>query len=221
MKKIANTQYFCRGKVNWKATYILMIGISLLWAVILFIPRSGSNEKNVYFYLLLACGLGLDLLIFYSASLRQWSKTWIKDGFVFSDLAFGLFPLSKKMMLSEVKEVCYLYTGVISRKKTDYPNSAKIRELKKQMEDKIAVGFASGNPEGTLLFENDKYRLPVHCGNLLLKGDNGVTLTVALDVVLNIASFKEIKKFVYFLPKNTTRTWRLKKITVHTSGSSY
>lgn len=221
MKDISNAQYFYRGKVNWKACLILIFSISLLWAIILFIPRPGNTEKNKYFYLLLCIGAGLDLLILYICSLRQWSKTWIKDDVIHSDIAFGLFPLSKKMSLNEVKEVCFVYNGSISRKKTAFPNSIEINQIKEKIAEKIDAGFITRKLLSATSVEDERYYLPVHCGCLYLKGDADAVISVRLNVVLNRANFQEVKKFLSFLPEKALYKWRFGKINVHTIGTSY
>lgn len=221
MKDISNAQYFYRGKVNWKVCIMLMFSISLLWAIILFIPRSGNIEKNKYFYLLLYIGAVLNLLILYICSLRQWSKTWIKDGIIHSDIAFGLLPLSKKMSLNEVKEVCFVYNGSISRKKTDSPNSIEINKMKEKIAEKIDVSFITRKLLSATSVEDERYYLPVYCGCLYLKGDANAMISVRLNVVLNRANFQEVKKFLSFLPENAVYKWRFGKINVHTIGTNY
>jgi len=221
MKDILNAQYLCRGKVNWKAGFIIIIFVSLIWALILFIPRPGNPEKDKYFYILLGIGIGLDLLILYVCSLRQWSKTWIKNGVIYSDIAFGLIPLSKKMPLDEVKEVCFVYNGVITRKKTDNPDSTQIKEMKDKIGKKIDASFLAQKPLSSTSIDDEIYNLPVYCGPLYLISNSSPVMQVRLDVVHNKANFKEVKEFLAFLPENVLYTWRFGQVGVHTIGSSY
>jgi len=123
--------------------------------------------------------------------------------------------------MNEVREVCFVYNGVITRKKTGNPGSAQISEMKDKIGEKLDAEFAAGKLLPSILLDDGKYRLPVNCGMLYLKSKAGAEMSVRLDVVLNRAKIQEVKKFLKFLPENTVYTWRFGQIGVHTIGSSY
>jgi len=181
MDKPENARYLCRNRLDWKVVFILIFGISVLWAVVLFIPRRGNPEKNEYFYLLLFSGLGIDLLILYSSLLRRWAKTWIADGVVHSDFASRLLvPVSKRMELAGVMEVCFIFNASLHRKKLAYPNSRTFKQLKSRLAEKIDALVTSRQLTEYASLDDDKYSFPAYCGRLILKGGNHQTLPIDL-----------------------------------------
>ena len=214
--------YLCRSAVNWKGTFILMLLLSALWALVLFLPRQGGGEKDSAFFLLLLCGLGLDFLILYSGLLRSWTRTWIEDGVIFSRVKSRLaLPKSGKMRLDEVVEACFVYNGWIGRKKLDSPNSKQLREMKARMAEKIDEHFASRRLESPVSVSDERYDFSMFCGSLFLKDSKGAQLQIDAQVVLDRANFKEVKKFLSFLPADLAYAWRIGKVRVRSSGSGY
>jgi len=199
------TMYLCKNKVYWKWLIFFILGISILWSCVLFIPRSGISEKDVYFFILLALGLGMDLLFVYAGLLRQWSKVWIQDGIVYSRTAHqGLIPLNGQMPLAEVTEVCFVYNGRIDRKNTAYPN---LKEMKIKMAAQIEPIISSHQIKSPIILQNSKYYFPARCGTLILRNSTGKKLRVNLQMIFYQANMSEVKKFISFLPKNIKYTW--------------
>lgn len=226
MVKPEKVQYLCRNKVSWKVTLIMIGAISLLWALVLFIPRTGAragaDERNSYFYILLSLGLGIDLLILYSSLLRRWAKTWIVDGVVHSDFATRLlFPLSREMALRDVREVCLVYNASLKRKTTDYPNAKAFRQMREELAGRIDSLVGSGNISSAVSLEDGKYSFPAYCGRLILKDAEGRSLPVDLNLTLYRANLKEVGRFLSFLPPETRRGWRFGRVSIWTKGSMF
>ena len=222
MGKSGNVQYECRNEVSWKATLILVFAISSLWALVLFIPRPGHDERNKYFYLLLAIGLGIDLLILYASVLRRWAKTRIIEGVVHSDLSSRLLlPLSGEMPLRDVRELCFIFNASLQRKKLDYPNSKAFKRMKEELARLIDALVASRNLSSPVSLRDDKYDFPAYCGRLVLRNDNRGHLSVDLNLTLNRANLKEVRKFLSFLPKETRYTWRYGKVGIWSKGAMF
>jgi len=222
MGKPENVRFLCRNQVAWKAVFILIFGVSVLWALVLFIPRRGDPEKDQYFYLLLSLGLGIDLLILYSGLLRRWAKTWIADGVVYSDYASRmLVPSSKRMELAEVREVCFIFNASLHRKKLAYPNSKTFKQLKSRLAEKIDALVTSRQLTESASLDDDKYNFPAYCGRLILKGGEHQTLPIDLNVTFFRASQKEVRKFLTFLPTETRYTWRFGRVSIPSKGSIF
>ena len=222
MDKPENARYLCRNQVAWKAVFILIFGVSALWALVLFIPRRGNPEKDQYFYLLLFLGLGIDLLILYLGLLRRWAKTWIADEVVHSDFASRmLVPISKRMELAEVREVCFIFNASLSRKKIAYPNSKAFKQLKSRLAEKIDALVTSRQFTEYASLDDDKYSFPAYCGRLILKGGDHQTLPVDLNVTFYRANLKEVRKFLTFLPAETRYTWRFGRVSIPSKSSMF
>jgi len=208
--------------VNWKAVSILIFAVSVLWALVLFIPRPGDPDKDGYFFLLLAVGLGIDLLILYSALLRRWAKTWIVEGVVHSDFSSRLLvPISGKMALADVREVCFIFNASLSRKKIDNPSSKAFKRMKERLAEKIDSLVASRRISENVSLDDDKYSFPAYCGRLILKGSGPESLPIDLNVTLFRANLKEVRKFLSLLPKETEYGWRFGKVSIRTKGSMF
>ncbi len=217
MKNISKPLYICRNKTHWKGMFLLILLISLLWCLVLFIPRSGSNEKDGYFWLMAAMGLGIVVLILYTSLLRHWSKTWIQDGTVYSDLATRFYlPYSQRMPLEEIKEICFIFNGEIFRNKVAYPNARMVTQLKAQLGEKIDKLFTQGPNIAPVNMENDKYRFPAVCGSLRLLDHKGKSMVVELKTLMKQSNLKEVKKFLTFMPAGVNYTWKYGKVGIHT-----
>lgn len=208
MENNKNIDYLCVNKTSWKLIIIVITFITILFSLILFLPRSGNNEKNAAFYILLAFGLGIDLFLIYAGLLRKWAKVYIQDGIIYSKTAYqGFIPLSGQMPLNSVQEIFFIYNARLDRKKTAYPNSKKMKELKAQIAEKIDEIIQSRHIKN-YNFSDDKYNFPASCGSLILKDNNNKKLRVNLQMIFYIADIQEVRKFLSFLPKDIKYTWR-------------
>jgi len=222
MDKLGKTQFECRNQVNWNAVAIMMAAIAVLWVLVLFIPRPGDPEKNIYFYLLLSCGLGIEFLILYSGILRRWAKTWIVDGVVHSDFSSRMMlPISRSMALADVREICFIFNASLSRKTIAYPNSKAFKQLKSRLAEKIDALVTSRQFTEYASLDDDKYSFPAHCGRLILKGGDHQTLPIDLNVTLYRANLKEVRKFLTFLPADTRYSWRFGRVSIPSKSSMF
>jgi len=194
----------------------------MLWAIVLFIPRPGDNQKDKYFYLLLSLGLGLDLLILYSGMLRRWAKTWIVDRVVYSDFSSRLLvPISGTMVLDDVLEVSFVFNASLHRKKVDYPSSKAFKQMKAKLAEKIDLLVATRQIKSFVSLDDEKYSFPAYCGRLILKSSKNKFLPIDLNVTFFRANLKEVKKFLSYLPEETKYTWRYGRVSIPTKSSIF
>jgi len=208
--------------MNWKAVVIMISFITLLWGIILFVPREGGSANIASFWLLAGVGMGLDLFIVYVAMLRQWAKTWIQDGVIHSDMTLGsLVPLSRSMPLEELQSISFIYNGQVLRKGIANPHAKKIKEMKDQLAVKLDEVLVLGHLPKPVTLEDERYKLTLNCGVLLLRDRQERTMGVYLNMYMRQANLSQVGKFLDCLPEGLSYNWRFGKIGVHSFGSGF
>jgi len=143
------------------------------------------------------------LVLVYWFFLTKWERIVVEDGFLKLRYSRFFLPLYKKLVLSEVREVVFVYKGYADGERNF--RQEIIKDLKNEVGEKIDGLLAQKGFCESASYSNGKTSLNVSLARIFFKTDKA-------EVPIKFFSKKTTLQILELLPKDIKKTWRLGRI---------
>ncbi|MFH1253122.1 MAG: hypothetical protein V1664_02195 [Candidatus Uhrbacteria bacterium] len=194
-----------------KAFLIFLVFLAVIFSLVLFIPRPGETNPTGFFQFL-SVTVVIFSIVGYCFFLSRWERIIVENGFLKIRYAHFFLPCFKQLLISEVKELVFVYNGFIQAKKFVDQEMAKVRKTK--ILEKLNEGLTQKKFQETLSDFDEISEIHISALKILFKTDQA---QVRVSFFSKEATLKIIKLF----SSEVKFSGRLKQIEYNSSSSSY